>query len=437
MTSSSEIRVALLRNVYRLGPWDWQGLESLLGPSVARYFVFMAQYITFLALPAILSVAVYLLDTHDGRIDSQLPMAFGIFMFAIWGPALVGSLSRSERNATASDQSEARRERMPNYNPNRRSFTTIALHYLISSLVTVVSLALAAGAMILCFNLDGYFVDSSSPLYLTFLNSLRNEHVPGVVYNDDYLLVQYLPTMFHSCLILLINFGYAKLAAALTRFENHEFVADFEASVLLKRIPFELFDCFISLLYLAFYAEDITQLRHELLGLFLADTLRRLCLETFVPFVQYHFMKKIRRSKSKEEEKPEYESEFDDMIEMLIQYGYILLFASVFPMASLLAFFANMIEIRSDLFKMLFVFRMQRRMSSHNELIWMNFFKFITYAASLTNGLLYSIGHDGHPLYIFVILEHAGLISSWVIIHAIELFPEFDWKVASEKIKSQ
>merc|ERR1711972_1254786 len=47
----------------------------------------------------------------------------------------------------------------------------------------------------------------------------------------------------------------------------------------------------------------------------------------------------------------EYE-QYDDFLEMVIEFGYITLFASAFPLAGLLSVACNLIEIKSDLFKL-------------------------------------------------------------------------------------
>jgi anoctamin-8 len=42
----------------------------------------------------------------------------------------------------------------------------------------------------------------------------------------------------------------------------------------------------------------------------------------------------------------------EDQLEMLIQFGYVTLFSCAFPLAAACALFNNVIEIRSDAFKM-------------------------------------------------------------------------------------
>ncbi|CAH1797947.1 unnamed protein product [Owenia fusiformis] len=47
-----------------------------------------------------------------------------------------------------------------------------------------------------------------------------------------------------------------------------------------------------------------------------------------------------------------YEDTFEDFMEMFIQFGYVVLFSSAFPLAALCALLNNIIEIRSDAFKL-------------------------------------------------------------------------------------
>ncbi|KAF4525860.1 hypothetical protein B566_EDAN018219 [Ephemera danica] len=47
-----------------------------------------------------------------------------------------------------------------------------------------------------------------------------------------------------------------------------------------------------------------------------------------------------------------YESTYDDYLEMFIQFGYVVLFSPVFPAAALCAVFNNVLEMRTDAFKL-------------------------------------------------------------------------------------
>lgn len=50
-----------------------------------------------------------------------------------------------------------------------------------------------------------------------------------------------------------------------------------------------------------------------------------------------------------------YEETYDDYLEMFIQFGYVFLFSSVYPMAAFWAIFNNILEIRADAFKLCIV----------------------------------------------------------------------------------
>merc|ERR1712213_214602 len=52
---------------------------------------------------------------------------------------------------------------------------------------------------------------------------------------------------------------------------------------------------------------------------------------------------------------PDYDGTFEDYLEMFIQFGYVTLFSSAYPLAGLCALLNNMIEIRGDAFKLCFV----------------------------------------------------------------------------------
>lgn len=63
----------------------------------------------------------------------------------------------------------------------------------------------------------------------------------------------------------------------------------------------------------------------------------------------------------KEGEMDEYEGTFDDYLEMFIQFGYVVLFSSVYPISALWAVLNNILEVRADAFKLCKVY--QRPMS--------------------------------------------------------------------------
>ena len=68
-------------------------------------------------------------------------------------------------------------------------------------------------------------------------------------------------------------------------------------------------------------------------------------------------------------QKDEYE-DFDDYIEMTIQFGYVTMFAAAMPIASTVACLYTFVEMRADLLKLLYLTRRPQAERSQSIGIW-------------------------------------------------------------------
>lgn len=76
------------------------------------------------------------------------------------------------------------------------------------------------------------------------------------------------------------------------------------------------------------------------------------------PFIQEIPDEDIRvLAANREGEMESYEGTFDDYLEMFVQFGYVVLFSSVYPIAAFWAVFNNILEIRADAFKLCMVYQ--------------------------------------------------------------------------------
>ncbi|CAH1797955.1 unnamed protein product [Owenia fusiformis] len=137
-----------------------------------------------------------------------------------------------------------------------------------------------------------------------------------------------------------------------------------------------------------------------------------------------------------------YEDTFEDFMEMFIQFGYVVLFSSAFPLAALCALLNNIIEIRSDAFKLCMNFQRPfgERVSSIG--IWEDLLGIMGVIAIGVNCCL--IGISGlvprmvpqlsttEVLVFIVILEHVILAVKLLIAYAI---PDVPYWVATEKAR--
>jgi anoctamin-10 len=113
----------------------------------------------------------------------------------------------------------------------------------------------------------------------------------------------------------------------------------------------------------------------------------------------------------------EYDS-FDDYLEIVLEFGYLVLFAECFPLAPLMILITNTIELRSDIFKISTVFRRPSYIRKRNIGIWQLILKILSVISVFTN-LLFTItfsdnsykSYYGHKLNAgqllnFFLLEH-------------------------------
>ncbi|XP_015221058.2 anoctamin-8 isoform X1 [Lepisosteus oculatus] len=137
-----------------------------------------------------------------------------------------------------------------------------------------------------------------------------------------------------------------------------------------------------------------------------------------------------------------YEDTFQDYQEMFIQFGYVVLFSSAFPLAAMCALINNIIEIRSDAFKL--CTGLQRPLGQRVESIgqWQNVMEAMGLIAIIVN--CYLIGQCGQLQRLFpwlspemaiisiVILEHFAMLLKYIIHIAIPDIPSW---VADEMAK--
>uniref|UniRef100_A0AAY4DRC6 Anoctamin n=1 Tax=Denticeps clupeoides TaxID=299321 RepID=A0AAY4DRC6_9TELE len=128
-----------------------------------------------------------------------------------------------------------------------------------------------------------------------------------------------------------------------------------------------------------------------------------------------------------------YEDTFQDYQEMFIQFGYVVLFSSAFPLAAMCALINNIIEIRSDAFKL--CTGLQRPFGQRVESIgqWQTVMEAMGLIAIIVN--CYLIGQCGQLQRLFpwlspemaiisiVILEHFAILLKYVIHVAIPDIP--------------
>ena len=266
--------------------------------------------------------------------------------------------------------------------------------------------------MVISMNLQGYvsrldrelWGRDNHPLYYPFFAQFAEE---GAIFDATSMWRGMIPVILRSVIVMNINCLYSKLVMKLAEWENHETTRSHRNSIVLRRFFFEAFDAYIVLFYLACYERRIDLLRLELVGAFSVDTFRRVFTECVLPFALRYFFTSpkdsVGISKKNDDianapdnehlrvyaELEDYDT-FDDYIEMIIQFGYVTLFASAFPLAAFLAIFSNLIEMRTDAWKKLHLLRRMSPCRENGIGMWKHVLKAMSWLSIMSNLYLFA-----------------------------------------------
>mmetsp|Transcript_19312 Transcript_19312/g.31623 ORF Transcript_19312/g.31623 Transcript_19312/m.31623 type:complete len:724 (+) Transcript_19312:110-2281(+) len=226
-----------------------------------------------------------------------------------------------------------------------------------------------------------------------------------------------------AIVIMVLNQFYQRVAFRLNEWENHRTETEHEDALILKVFLFQFVNSYISLFYTAFAmypsyrAKDVfvfgvkqitckgsclSQLNVQLGSLFITNLVVGNIKELLLPmliskintWLEDRKMKKstkkgevIKKMSTPEEEAKLqfYESTFDDYSEMVIQFGYVTMFAAAFPLASTLALLNNVVEIRSDATKLLVATQRPFYMCAEDIGTWYKILEMLSFVSVLTN----------------------------------------------------
>lgn len=96
-------------------------------------------------------------------------------------------------------------------------------------------------------------------------------------------------------------------------------------------------------------------------------------------------------------ENEEYET-FDDYLEIVLEFAYMVLFAEAFPLAPLFILIVNNIELRSDIFKLTTVFKRPEYFRKRNIGSWHLIIQIISTLSVFTN-LLFTMTYSEESMF--------------------------------------
>lgn len=236
---------------------------------------------------------------------------------------------------------------------------------------------------------------------------------------------------------------YQKLAIKLTEWENHRTTSQFEDKLATKLFLFNFINSYFSLFYIAFYRAAngtilgksdscnsdadttcIGELSSQLLSLLIARPIINGVVGVLVPMLTtkvelWADARKVKKqlkfdnpsmtdkeieatikhlkskktmsegerqgNKSKYEVHPSVNGVFNDWNELVLGFGFVVLFAPAFPLAPLVMFLSNVVESSTDSWKIFNDYQRPRYAGAADIGRWLSILQFLAFMAVITN----------------------------------------------------
>ncbi|XP_073109221.1 anoctamin-like protein Os01g0706700 isoform X4 [Elaeis guineensis] len=236
-----------------------------------------------------------------------------------------------------------------------------------------------------------------------------------------------------------------KMSVILINYENNQGEESSSASLVYKVFGLYFMQSYIGLFYHALLHRNLTTLREVLIQRLIVSQVLENLMENAYPYLKYSYKKykavhkkmheqgssggkRIRLTTRVEKEylKPSYtacigkeleDGLFDDYLELALQFGMIMMFASAFPLVFCFAILNNITEIRTDALKLLVMLRRPVPRASATIGAWLNIFQFLIVTAICTNCILLVCLYDQEGkwriepgLAAILIMEHVLLL---------------------------
>lgn len=258
------------------------------------------------------------------------------------------------------------------------------------------------------------------------------------VYGTCYMSVSeaalYAVVTLQAQVVVQLNTLGARLAHRVSSFERHRSPSHAAASAATKALTFYFLNAFAGPFYYAFVLRDFALLRKYLSARLITAQITGTLTEMLTPYITYQVSRafskgtKLARSttiahgthghasveaaiaeaealrpSSKQALQPRYESVvgatkddseggvFDDMLELALQFSNCVLFLPVYPLAAVFAFVNNIVEVRSDGFRLCRLLRYPDHVlfGPQGAMAWVSCFQAVSWLSVLVNsGLL-------------------------------------------------
>eukprot|EP00281_Chroomonas_sp_CCMP1168_P022841 CAMPEP_0206223206 /NCGR_PEP_ID=MMETSP0047_2-20121206/6365_1 /ASSEMBLY_ACC=CAM_ASM_000192 /TAXON_ID=195065 /ORGANISM="Chroomonas mesostigmatica_cf, Strain CCMP1168" /LENGTH=707 /DNA_ID=CAMNT_0053646073 /DNA_START=132 /DNA_END=2255 /DNA_ORIENTATION=- len=404
-----------------------EDIREYYGEKIALYFVFLGYYTTMLWTPALSGGVLFLsqLWSHHttGSMDNPWVPLYCCFT-AVWGIVFITGWRRLERayqyewgTHNFEEEEEDRREFIQNKH-------TRQMHCEYRDEVERYpdpnwrNLALATSATVVSLFICTVVSVVSAIAYMKF-QLLKILEPQGLA-----VLGKCIGGGSQAISIMIFNRIYQVVLKKLTAFENWRTETEYEDATIAKDFCFKFVNAYFACFFVAFvqnnikiFGEDMhcpewhcmPELTMTLASVFVVQMTVAQTLEVGLPIIRsryrgYQEETEMRKKQGlqKGDLVPEMSEEErqSKLSEMVVQFGYVTLFAAAFPLTASLALGNNLIEIRTDAFKLLQATQRPPAKKAANIGTWGIILDIITTAAILTNCAL--VGFTSHGLFFYL-----------------------------------
>lgn len=289
----------------------------------------------------------------------------------------------------------------------------------------------------------------------------------------------YIGAIVNSITIILLNLVYDKVAIMLTNWENHRTQSHYDNWLIIKLFMFQFVNSYTSLFYIAFFKNKtrifgsdslldgcqggdnknelaggcIDELQIQLGTFLVISTLVNQISITILPYILNNWKRFLCFFCRRDQEKiklPKWEMEYrlvqdeGDMFkynQLVIQYGYVVLFGAAFPLAPVIALINNLLNVRVYSVQMLKLNNRPNRRGANSIGVWYWILEFLGIVSVITNCALIGFTHpivynyvkDAFGvLVVIVVLEHIIILIKIIMEVLIQDIP---YNVRKAKIK--
>lgn len=423
-------------------------IRSYFNEEVALYFAWCDFYTKFLLIPSIISFFLYTLNFFFQIIKNvnfiyAMLMSLWINFFIIFWNRKTQELKIEWHNYTEEYNRENRRREFKgewsrslitgkyelHYSKTKRF-----IHYIDSFIISVPILFLAILVNIICLNITGIINEMDNSIFhIRFLSNLTKK---GQIFEKGHFFSNFI-SVLQPLFISSLNSLYNKVSLKTTEMENHKVKSTFDNSLIYKRFIFEFINNYYNIVYLAFVIKDLEATTNTLKNLFYFNEISRLIIQTIIPvilkfiFSNNYFNQTLKGGNEnklilgkeidkeeilRQENFLEYNT-YNDYLPIIIEFGYLTLFSECFPYASFILFFANFLEIKSDIMTIGYNLRRPEYIRKRNIGAWEYIINVISAFSIVTNLIFSYIFNTSHlhndkfdTLLDFTIWEHAIII---------------------------